>query len=144
MIRICGTVPAHHVVNAGVCGMLVVRERSIETMAARNLDVFRARMLDHIAACFPRRARALGDERLRAIVDRALAVTEPLGFVTGAEVARYIDLGVVLGGDPLASPHRAWTGPVLGDAALSPDQKLGRLAVLARRRGHRFADEAAP
>lgn len=124
--------------------MLVVRERSIETMAARNLDGFRARMLEHIAACFPRRARALGDERLRAIVDRALAVTESLGFTTGAEVARYIDLAVVLGDDPLAPHHRGWTGPVLGDPVLTPDQKLGRLAVLARRRGHRFADEALP
>ncbi|NYZ17773.1 hypothetical protein HL658_34955 [Azospirillum sp. RWY-5-1] len=124
--------------------MLVVRDRTIEHMAARHLDGYRARLLDHLARCFPDRVRALGTGRVHAIADRGIAVTELLGFTTGAEVARYVGLSVIVGDDLLAPPHRGWTAPVLGDAALTPEQKLGRLAVLARRRGHSFGGETAP
>lgn len=124
--------------------MLVVRDRTIERMAAVHLDGYRARLLDHLAGCFPAQVRALGEDRVRAIADRAIAVTDPLGFTTGAEVARYVGLSLVVGGDLLEPPHRGWAAPVLGDPALTAEQKLGRLAVLARRRGHRFGGEGAP
>lgn len=123
--------------------MLLVRDRTIERMAARHRDGYRAQLLAHLARSFPERVRALGDGRVGAIADRGIAVTELLGFTTGAEVARYVGLSVVVGDDLLAPPHRSWAAPVLGDAALTPGQKLGRLAVLARRRGFTFGGEAA-
>lgn len=124
--------------------MLVVSHRAMEDMAERNAKAFKAKLLDLVAETFPNRFKAMGERRVRGLIDRGVAVSDALDVTGGAEVARYVLLSVVVGGDLLADPHRGWTAPVLGDAALTPDQKLGRLTVQARRRGYSFVDGAAP
>lgn len=124
--------------------MLVVGERAMGALAAPGLGAFKRQLVNHIAATLPGRFATLGKERVRALVGRGVDMAEPLGFRTGAETARYVALCVAAGGDLTLEPHRSWAGPVLGDATLSADEKLSRLACVARRRGHTLADEAAP
>lgn len=120
--------------------MLTIKQNWMDELEADALGQFKRRLLRHVATLFPRRCRRLGEARVRGLIDRGVEVSERLRFTTEVDIARYVDFCVALEGDLMSPPHSAWAGSVLRAVEQPPDDRLGRVAALARRQGHSFGD----
>lgn len=112
--------------------MLLIREAQMDQFRREVREQFIDRASRTVAAHWPAVARDTAPAGLRALVARALAAGEMLGFLTETQALRFVNLTVALGEGFETQPRCSWARPILTNTALSPDSKLDLLFARAR------------
>jgi hypothetical protein len=107
--------------------LLIVRREQMEALNAQALESFHRRMRQHLAALFPERVAAWGEEGARGAADAGIRQAAGFGITAERDVARFIDLTVELGPDFPDREATAWTRSVLEDRHASAATRMSRL-----------------
>lgn len=104
--------------------MLAIRSEQIQAF----VPVLRQRANEQLAAYARRRFPDLfaesDDEKLMTLAEEVRAAAEAYGFEQDDHVATFLDLWVMYGS---GFPQSPWAAPILLNAYLWPDEKIGRL-----------------
>src|SRR4051812_32188106 len=104
--------------------MLIIRDNQMDAMRQEAVKGFERRMVQHLNEFFPRECRRAGDERVRAAISQGIARAAKYAITSEIDVARYIDLSVVLGLDFDAGKRHPWAAEILKNSNLKPGAKL--------------------
>lgn len=107
--------------------MLIVRDEQLESLSSAMLRSFERRMAEHLWHYFPEECRRAGDERVRAAIRQGVARAARYGIVSELDVARYIDLSVVLGLDFDSGRRHPWAKEILNRPDLNAGGKMALL-----------------
>lgn len=94
--------------------MLTIRRHQFEAFAAAARGAFEARMLAHLARCWPARVAAMTEPRVAMLIRAAVVRAREHGLTQEFDVGRFIDCCFVLGPDFEADPRCPWAAPILG------------------------------
>jgi hypothetical protein len=104
--------------------MLIVRDEQLELLAKAETKTFEDRMVQHLTRFFPDACSQDSEIDIREAIRRGISNAAAYGITREVDVARYIDLGVVLGADfHLGRPH-LWVPDILRHPNLSAHEKL--------------------
>lgn len=108
--------------------MLNIRhEQSAVFEQASQID-FEDRMVVHLKSFFPKHSSALGDEKMRQLIQFGIQRAGTHAFVNERDVCKFIDLMIVFDPGFDQDPACDWAGEILGDPTLtSPPEKMDRL-----------------
>lgn len=108
---------------------LVIRRSQIRAFRRQRWYKLEGDVLDHVQSCWPEFCATREDVELRQWVGRVLGRARSWGFRFPEDLARFVDLAVVLGPD---FDRKPWAAPILR----SPDTdrlRMERLLQRARR-----------
>lgn len=111
--------------------MLNFNAAQLAALSALQREAFTARMVQRLARKHPEEAARVGEAALRSFVERGRAAAERHGLTTEQQIRLYLDLAAVYGPDFDTREDTFWAGEVLRDPALTPDEKLARVADIA-------------
>src|SRR5262249_24775585 len=104
--------------------MLIIRDNQMETLKQEAVKSFEQRMVTHLNEFFPQECRRVGEQRVRAAIQQGIGRAAIYGITSEIDVARYIDLSVVLGLDFDAGKRQPWVPQILKNPNLRPDAKV--------------------
>jgi hypothetical protein len=110
-----------------------IRQEQIEALKTVALRSFEQRLMSHLREFFPDESRRIGEQRLLATIRRGMARAGKYGLVSEYDVARYIDLSVVLGPDFDSGERYPWAKEILNRDDLDGEFKLEALLGETRR-----------
>jgi hypothetical protein len=113
--------------------MLVIRQEQMEALRKARIEQFEARMVVHLKQLMPEQCAALGDEAMRHDIRHGMARAAEYDITAERDVARYLELALLLGRDFDSSPSSPWARPILLDRSSSAANRLRRLRSVARR-----------
>lgn len=113
--------------------MIVIRREQMEALSKASQRDFESRMIKHLKEFFPEECRRAGDERVLAAIRQGIVRAATYGITMEADVARYIDLSVVLGLDFDSGRRWPWAKTILNKPDLTPATKLWALMDQTRR-----------
>ena len=93
--------------------MWVIRDAQMGSLAAHTRSRFAEVLREHLKRSFPRLSRAMGDAGLDELIRHGMERSAVHGVVVQADIARYVELMMVLGRDFDIDPRRAWAGAIL-------------------------------
>ena len=124
--------------------MLIIRDEQMEALRLAAMKSFEQRMVRHLNEHFPEECRRAGAERIRGAISQGVYRAGQYGIVSERDVARYIDLSVVLGLDFDSGKRYPWAKEILARKDNGPPQKLQALYEGAlRTRAEKAASRAA-
>src|SRR5262245_14422117 len=104
--------------------MLVIRKEQVAVFRADAQRRFAAGMQAYIAAEFPGRYQALGDEGTRLLIQKGIEAGERHGIDTEGATAVLIELMLDFGARFERSPDRAWAERILARPDLPGQVKV--------------------
>lgn len=111
----------------GFYAMFVIRDAVWADLAEAARADFMVRMRAHLKEFFPERLARASTEQITRFIERQISRAEQYGIITEIEVARYIDLAIVLGPDFDTGYRHPWAKEILNRRELSAEQKLRAL-----------------
>ena len=112
--------------------MFLIRHEQYDTLGQASRADFEARMVQHLNQFFPNECRKAGPERVLAAIRQGIERAAGYRIVGERDVARYIDLSVVLGLKFDTSRRYPWAAEILNDPRLNGDQKVRALLHRAK------------
>lgn len=103
----------------------------MDAFARAAAEGFEERMRAHLEKFFPERCAALGDDAVRELIRAGVAAARNYAIVAERDVARYIDLAVMLRVGPDLALERRWAREILNGTEI-PTTKVDRLYAAAR------------
>jgi hypothetical protein len=108
-----------------------IRNEQMASLAALKLDEFVASTAAHVERAYPEVAYRRTAAEMDALVRGFVAEAERYGLSGEYPVLRYIEVRLGSRGGLVDAPGWAWAREILGDSALSEDEKIDRLDTLA-------------
>jgi hypothetical protein len=105
-------------------GLVILRDEQLRAMGAVLFDQFVEQVVEHVREVFPRRALALGDAAVRAVVQKALARGKEHGLKRERNLTLFVDLYFALGEDWESMPGALWLRKILNDRSRSDDARI--------------------
>jgi len=102
--------------------MLVIKAAQLAAFAAGNMRHFEARVMSHIARCFPDSMVRAGREKLIYLIRQGVTRGPTFGLQTERDIVLFIDLTLIFGEDFETAYPQA--GQVLTDDSLSGSDKV--------------------
>ena len=107
--------------------MLVVRKEQVAVFRVEAWKRFAGRMRSYMAAEYPARYQALGDEGTRQLIQKGIEAAERYGIDTEGATAVLIELMVEFGERLERSPDRVWAERILAQPELPGQVKVSAL-----------------
>lgn len=116
--------------------MFRISPDAISSFAALAQKSFEARMVRYLAEFFPDHSAKLGGRQLRELIRRGIANADKYEIRRECDVAKFIDLMMVLGSEFDKHPDTAWVRPHLLDPTATAELRLERVfrQLLSRHR----------
>ena len=110
--------------------MLTIRREQVRALGRELLERYAEPLVVEVAA-----RHGMTRDAARTLVERGIAQALHHGIEPGPDVARYIELLLLLGDGFDADPSRPWAAYILGHHELLPSVKLDLLEAKARAAG---------
>ena len=107
--------------------MFVIRDAVWDQLGEAAHADFVRRMRMHLKEFFPERLARTTAEQVTRFIEQQISRAEQYGIVTEIDVARYIDLAIVLGPGFDTGDRHPWVKEILDRHELSAEQKLRAL-----------------
>ena len=111
-------------------GPVMLRDEQLRRMGAALFDEYREQLRAHLREMFPLRSRALGDQGVGKLCDRALERGRALGFSSERNLTLWVDLYFALGARWEQAPGMRWLLDLVEDRSRGED---GRMYLVYRR-----------
>jgi hypothetical protein len=121
------------VAKMGRIGMLIIRKVQDEQLSQVTRTEFEDRMILHINKHFPTHYEALGEGNCRELIRNGIVRAEQYEITSEIDVARYIDLSVVLGLDFDSDQRHPWAAEILNNPSLKSGAKLQQIMDFLKR-----------
>lgn len=109
--------------------MLKMRQPQMDALADYTFTKFVNEMMKHLRAAFPDQAGEMPEPALRDLILNGVASCESYGIHREYDVERYLELLFVMGPNFDATPETSWAGALLRDTAMTPGERLNRIAL---------------
>jgi len=114
--------------------MLTLRKEQIAVFGPLGKKAFEDRMLAHLKKVFPEQSDALGEPKLREIIQYGTQRAAAYRITSERDVCKYIDLMILYGRDFDKDPNLPWSQSVLQNQAIrNPTSKIERLYKTAKK-----------
>ncbi len=107
--------------------MLTIRKEQMAVFREPAINDYVKRTVAHLKESFPEKCEALGDLKVREMVQYGIQRAASYGITTEGDVRRYIDLMFMFGSDFDQDPELPWVGSILNNKALVSTTKVNRL-----------------
>ncbi len=104
-----------------------MRAEHLRAFAQQQRERFVAEMHAHIRTEYPAEHRALGEKGATQFIERSMQKAAKYHITLENEVARFIELLLVLGEDFDVSSKTPWAGPILSEPLVSGRDRLARI-----------------
>lgn len=122
--------------------MLTIRPEQMASFNAEARQRFEGWLLEHVHTWWPDRVARIGDDsKLRLVLREAVARATGFGIESSANLARYVNLVMLLGPGFPDDSRIPWAGGILRAEALAENHKLRVLNQLLEAEG---LDEPEP
>ena len=112
---------------------MLIRNEQLVALSDVAAGKFEADMLGHLTRCFPEECTALGDPKVREIIQYGITQSGAYGITAAREVCQYIDLMIVFGAKFDEDPKLPWAASILNGKHLKDSStKIARLYQAAR------------
>lgn len=113
--------------------MLRIRTDQMKVFGQAAMQDFANRMLTHIQQSFPEHFESLGEDNCHELIRHGIDQAAYYGITSEIDVARYINLSVVLGPDFDSDERYPWIRQILKDPRIKPGQKVQKIFDLLKR-----------
>jgi hypothetical protein len=122
-------------------GMLAIRKEQMALFVASEIEKFENRVIAHLRKHFPRKCDALGESKIRRIIQHGIKQAASYDIRAERDVCKYIDLMFAFGRNFDKDTMLLWPAAILNDRTiLDSKMKMERLFEAAMQhvyRGHR-------
>ena len=105
----------------------VIRREQMDALEEAQTMDFRGRLLQHLNTNYPDYISINDEEYLNRIIDNGMQISRQYGFQKESEVARIVELTLVLGLDFHSNPDYPWAMELLERKDISKQRKLRML-----------------
>ncbi len=106
---------------------MIIRPEQIESMSRAEMPRFRAEMLEHIRAHFPKHFELLQEPGLDAVIRIGFERGKQLGLETRHQMILFLDYRIMLGSGFETDPQLPWAAAILGSLESNRDAAIDRL-----------------
>ncbi len=100
----------------------------MQAFSAQQRARFVQEMMDYLQGVYPVETKALGTDKLRALVETGIDKSKSYDIVLERDVARYIEFMIAIAPDFDDSNKTLWAKPILTDRRATAPSKLDRIA----------------
>lgn len=113
--------------------MLTIRTEQMSIFSKRRQHAFERQLVELVRVHWPDVDDTHDVENILQMVRRAKLRAQSHGLTTAADVARYLNLSLLLGDSFDADPGLPWVRHFLDDVTMRPEARLQRLCAFASR-----------